>query len=277
MTETKLLPIQQPATKQLLLMEPDGVIVNSPDNVAPLGTMCLNEQAKTFIGQTPITFNEYMTYVLATGQDYIPDDRAWGRNNMPAVNISLLDVADYINWANPRVQWEYAYNLLQRMRAIDPNYVPSFPIPDNKEEWTGWPPPYFVDRANTVIYLLPRAVGLKIPTEDQWTIVKGNVEALAEKNGKETYGWISESRNMPLKLKEGHSVNAKENDDPDNIAYDVYGNVNEMVSIEEAMADFTKEREVMNRYYAQFPEWQAIVEPRVEEYFTNPGKYKTVL
>lgn len=271
-----MLPIKKPTEDHLFLMEPDGVIVNTPANIAPIIGAALNKKHKTFIGQTPKTFNEYFAYVLATNQSYIPDDRGWGRNNMPAVNISLLDGADLINWQNQLTPWEYVYDLKQRLLAVDPNHQFVYPIPDTKEEWTGWPPPYLVDRANTIIYYIPRSAGQKIPNEQEWANIvnKAYIEKLAEKEGKETYGWISEPQNMPLCQKKGYSINEDQDDDPENFIFDVYGNVNEMVVIEELMNGGDKEREVMERYYAEFPEWRAIVEPRVEEYFANPEKFK---
>jgi len=65
-----------------------------------------------------ITFNDWQKYVDDNPKLTMPDDSGFGKGNRPIINISWLDVQDYIQWLNKvtgeeyalpnEMQWEYA-------------------------------------------------------------------------------------------------------------------------------------------------------------------------
>jgi len=65
-----------------------------------------------------VTFDEWDACVADGGCDYSPADNGWGRGTRPVINVSWLDVKQYIRWLNRKsgrryrlpseAQWEYA-------------------------------------------------------------------------------------------------------------------------------------------------------------------------
>ena len=72
-----------------------------------------------WMSKTEITFDQYDAYVAAMGKEK-PDDKGWGRNKRPVINVSWNDAQDYTQWLSKNnmknlqcrlpseAEWEYA-------------------------------------------------------------------------------------------------------------------------------------------------------------------------
>jgi formylglycine-generating enzyme required for sulfatase activity len=73
--------------------------------------------ARFSVGRYPVTFEEYDRFVDETGSKR-PDDRGWGRDRRPVINVSWQDAQAYVEWLGgetgeayrllSEAEWEYA-------------------------------------------------------------------------------------------------------------------------------------------------------------------------
>jgi formylglycine-generating enzyme required for sulfatase activity len=70
-----------------------------------------------YMGQYPVTFEEYDAFCEATGKEK-PGDQGWGRGKRPVINVNWQDAKDYCQWLSEQTnlpyrlpseaEWEYA-------------------------------------------------------------------------------------------------------------------------------------------------------------------------
>ena len=69
------------------------------------------------IGKFEVTFAEWDACVTVGGCNYSPQDRGWGRGNLPVIYTSWIDIQDYFTWLSSltghqyrlpsEAEWEY--------------------------------------------------------------------------------------------------------------------------------------------------------------------------
>lgn len=67
------------------------------------------EMGDLFMSRYTLTFEEYDAYAQACNRR-LPEDQGWGRARRPAVNINIVDAAEYCNWINVQ-------------RGLSPKYI----------------------------------------------------------------------------------------------------------------------------------------------------------
>lgn len=83
-----------------------------------LGPQRSIKNSKAFaITRSEITFAQYEKFANATNRP-VPDDRGWGRGDMPVINVSWMDATAYATWLTEQTnqyyrlpsetEWEYA-------------------------------------------------------------------------------------------------------------------------------------------------------------------------
>ena len=70
-----------------------------------------------YAGKHPVTFAQYDAFAAATPYAHVPDDRGWGRGNLPVVNVNWDDAEAYVTWLRQvtgqayrllsEAEWEY--------------------------------------------------------------------------------------------------------------------------------------------------------------------------
>jgi formylglycine-generating enzyme required for sulfatase activity len=59
-----------------------------------------------YMGQYPVTFEEYDAFCAATGKEK-PGDQGWGRGKRPVINVNWQDAKDYCQWLSEQTNLPY--------------------------------------------------------------------------------------------------------------------------------------------------------------------------
>ena len=87
---------------EMVLVEAGNFQMGSPDGRSdeqPVHTVHLTRPF--YIGQYAVTFAEYDRFCADTHQGK-PDDRGWGRENIPVINVDWYEVVAYCNWLSEK-------------------------------------------------------------------------------------------------------------------------------------------------------------------------------
>jgi formylglycine-generating enzyme required for sulfatase activity len=125
-------PVPVPSPRQEPVLSPKPVRTNPipppPENMVFIkgGTFQMGDQfgeggsdekpmhavtvSDFYLSRTELTFAEYDRFCKATGRD-LPEDEGWGRDQLPAINVSWLDAVAYCNWWSEQSGYTSAYQV----------------------------------------------------------------------------------------------------------------------------------------------------------------------
>ena len=69
------------------------------------------------IGRYEVTFAEYDQFAQATGRK-LPNDKGWGRNRRPVINVSWYDAVDYAEWLSQQTEKRYQLPTVVEWSAV---------------------------------------------------------------------------------------------------------------------------------------------------------------
>jgi len=247
-------------------------------NLTVLPKMAYNAEYDLFIGQTALRFNDYIVYAMDVGLP-IPDDCGWGFDNMPCVNINLIDVCHYVNWLNPRVPYAYVKELVDRVCYYYPERKEALYQKLGAEaDWRGFPPPYVIQSNDMRIDVIPEPIGFRIPDKDEWdnATARNALEDFISANNRLEKEYLHQNltSNVQVGQLKGWPINGSDSH-PSDLVYDLRNLVQEFAVLyrknkdESVYVPVTEARSLMETYYKQFPEWEDFVRPRCEAFFKN--------
>jgi hypothetical protein len=172
-------------------------------------------EARTFVGEYPVTMEQYLQFCAATGHR-IPSDEGWGYGQQPAINVNEGDVACFINYINELYGFPFRYEIIYNE---DGSYK-EYKMPELVDPETG--------------KLLE---GFKLPDQQFYTYYVGDVDKIPNKEQVIVHSGNSNNRAQPVTFavdpETGEDLSRNEHDIPQ-----VAGNVWHMVETSEYVAPY---------------------------------------
>lgn len=148
-----------------------------------------NDGREIYFQRHHTTFDRWIEYCAAVGKE-IPYDEDWGMGNRPVINITPIEMCEYINWLNETIgEW-----------------------PNKKGEMVKLTYRYIIN-GTTISVENPGAPGFRLPSEQMWIKAAGPVPEDID-----NYAWHynnSNRRTQPAATKKPN----------ENGLYDMFGNV----------------------------------------------------
>lgn len=146
--------------------------------------------------ETCTTFDQYIQFCIDTGTS-IPSDEGWGMGNRPVINISLLEICQYINWLNEKsAELEFA-----EYKEANPNATVNKLDAKYKEIQTLYAFRYVIKGTEIEIPDV-NARGFRLPDSDSWIAAAGNVDQQAKEDLKSIAWYADNSNNQTHPVKE---------------------------------------------------------------------------